>query len=39
MEDERIEKERSHMTTMTSVTVSGANVVKDERMAVAYDRD
>lgn len=28
VEDERIEKERSHMTTMTSVTVSGVNVVK-----------
>ena len=28
VEDERIEKERSHMTTMTSVTGSGVNVVK-----------
>ena len=28
VEDERIEKVRSHMTTMTSVTVSGVNVVK-----------
>ena len=30
VEDERIEKEISHRTTVISVTVSGMNVVKDE---------
>ena len=39
VEDERIEKERSHITTVISVAVSGVNVVKDEWIAVAYDRD
>ena len=36
VEDEGIEKERSHITTVLSVAVNGINVVKD---AVAYDRD
>ena len=39
VENERIEKERSHITTVISVAVSGVNVVKDEWIAVAYDRD
>ena len=39
VEDERIEKERSHSITVISVAVSGANVVKDKWTAVAYDRD
>ena len=39
MEDEGIEKERSHITTVISVAVSGVNVVKDEWIAVTYDRD
>ena len=39
VEDERIEKERSHITTVISVAVSGVNVDKDEWIAVAYDRD
>ena len=30
VEDEGIEKEISHRTTVISVTVSGVNVVKDE---------
>ena len=39
VEDERIEKERSHLITVISVAVSGVNVVKDEWIAVTYDRD
>ena len=38
MEDEGIEKERSHITGI-SVVVSGANGVKNEWIAVAYNRD
>ena len=39
VEDERIEKERSQLVTVISVPVSRVNVVKDEWIAVAYDRD
>ena len=39
VEDERMEKERSHLITVISVAVKGANVVKDDWIAVAYDRD
>ena len=39
VEDERIEKERSHIITGISVAVSGVIVVKDEWIAVAYDRE
>ena len=39
VEDERIEKERSHLITVISVAVSRVNVVKDEWITVAYDRD
>ena len=39
MEYERIEKERSHLIKVIFVAVSGVNVVKDEWIAVAYDRD
>ena len=37
MEDEGIEKERSHITTVISVPISSVNVSK--RKAVAYDED
>ena len=39
VEDESIEKERSRLITVISVAVSGVNVVKDEWIAVTYDRD
>ena len=39
MEDERIEKERSHIITGISVAASGVTVVKDKWIAVAYDRE
>ena len=39
VENEGIAKERSHITTVISVAMSGVNVVKDKWMAVAYDRD
>ena len=39
VEDERMEKERFHIITVISIAVSGVNVVKDELIAVAYDRD
>ena len=39
VEDERIEKERSHLITVICVAVSGVNDVKDEWIAVTYDRD
>ena len=38
VEDEAIEKERSHITRI-SVAVSGVNGVKNEWIAVAYNRD
>ena len=38
VEDERIEKESSPITTVISVTVSGVNVVEYMWIAVAYDR-
>ena len=37
VEDERIEKKRSHLITVISVAVKGANVVTDDWIAVAYD--
>ena len=38
VEDEGIEKERLHITTLISVAISGVSVVKDEWIGVAYDR-
>ena len=38
VEDEGKKKERLHITTLISVTISGVNVVKDEWIGVAYDR-
>ena len=37
VEDERIEKKRSHLITVISAAVKGANVVTDDWIAVAYD--
>ena len=39
VKDKRIEKERSHISTAISVAISGINVVQNEWIAVAYDRD
>ena len=39
MENEEAEKERLHITKVISVAVSGVSIVKDEWIAVAYDRE
>ena len=39
VEDERTEKERSHIITVISVAVSGGIAVKYEWITVAYDRE